>query len=60
MSVPSKYQVNLKPWEFSLLSFCVVVALFIAYFFGYRAGHSVGYDDAQQVALKNTSRFFSL
>ncbi len=32
------------------------MALFLAYFFGFRAGHAVGYDDALTKAIKNTPR----
>ncbi len=52
----NSWKLNLKAWEFALLLVCVVMALFLAYFFGFRAGHAVGYDDALTKAIKNTPR----
>lgn len=52
-----KWQVSLKAWEFIFLSSCVLLALFCSYFFGYRAGHAVGYEDSNRAALKKTARY---
>lgn len=49
--------INLKVWEAILLVLCVTGGFFIAYFFGFRAGHSVGYEDARTAELNNSTRF---
>ena len=52
-----KWQFSLKAWEFIFLSSCVLLALFCSYFFGYRAGHAVGYEDSTRASLDKTARY---
>ena len=48
---------SLRLWEASFLALCIVLALFLVFYFGYRAGHSVGYDTASHAAFATTPRY---